>query len=294
MSNSITSLAPIVSVMMPTYNVKKYVKDAIDSVLKQTFANWELIIVDDGSTDGTTELVAQYAEKDSRIKVYYQEHFGRGKTRNKCLEYSRGKYIAICDSDDISLPERFEKQVNFLENNFNIGAIGSQVCSFSEEAIFDPAKIIYWPTEAGEVCQGFKQGKMKMANCATMIRTSLFEEHGGYCEQLHRAQDYEFFSRVIRKGISLANLPEVLVFYRQSNYIQPFQYYKENEIYYNYANFLLSGGTQNFHQFSQKMSNKLRHSYLVQILNYWRFFMIMSLKKLSIYRMLYKKNKNLV
>jgi glycosyltransferase involved in cell wall biosynthesis len=285
MNEPVIHSTPTVSVMMLAYNVKKYINDAIESVLNQTFSDWELIIIDDGSTDGTTELIAQYAAKDSRIKVYYQEHGGRGKARNKCLEYSRGKYIAVCDSDDISYPERFEKQVNYLDNNLDIGAVGSQSCSFCEEAIFEPAKIIFWPTNPNKVYQGFKQGKMKIANCAAMIRTSLFKEYGGYCEELHRAQDYEFFSRITQKGIGLTNLPEVLVFYRQSNFIQNFQYFKENAIYTDYANYRLSGGTKSFDEFNRRVISKLRQNYL--ILNYWRFLIIMKVKKLKLYRDLY-------
>lgn len=262
---------------MPTYNVENYVGDTIDSVLQQTFTDWELIIVDDGSTDGTPQVIDEYAKKDPRIKVYYYEHGGRGKARNRCLKHSQGKYIAICDSDDISFPERFEKQIDFLEKNLEIGVVGSQLCSFSENAIFNQAKVISWPTDTKVVSDAFKSGKMKIPNCAAMIRMSIFEEHGNYCEELHRSQDYEFFKRIILKGIKLTNLPEVLLFYRQANSIPSFRYFKENAIYKNYADYIVNGGSKSFYQYSQKWLIKVFRQFLR--FRYLAFLFIMNTKK---------------
>ena len=272
------SQAPTISVMMPTYNVENLVGDTIESVLKQTFTDWELIIVDDGSTDGTQQVIEQYAKKDPRIKVYNYEHGGRGKARNRCLKHSQGKYIAICDSDDISFPERFEKQVNLLENNLDIGVVGAQLCSFSEQPIFDETKVIYWPTNAKEVYDGFKKRKMKLSNCAAMIRMSIFKQYGEYCEELHRSQDYEFFKRIISKGVKLTNLPEVLVFYRQVNSIPSFRYFRENAIYKNYADYVADGGSQSFSQFSQTFMTKL-YRQLIR-LEYLRYLLIMNTKQI--------------
>ncbi|MEO1429740.1 MAG: glycosyltransferase family 2 protein [Cyanobacteria bacterium J06633_8] len=272
------SSIPTISVMMPTYNVENVLGDTIDSVLQQTFTDWELIIVDDGSTDGTPQVIDEYAKKDPRIKVYHYEHGGRGKARNRCLKHSQGKYIAICDSDDISFPERFEKQVNFLENNPDIGVVGAQLCSFSERAIFDETKIIYWPTNAKEVYDAFKKKKMKISNCAAMIRMSVFKEYGEYCEELHRSQDYEFFKRIISKGIKLTNLPEVLVYYRQANSIPSFRYFRENAIYKNYADYVANGGSLSFSQFNQTFMTKI-HRQFIRFM-YLRYLFIMNTKQI--------------
>lgn len=247
---------PLVSVMMPTFNVEGYVSQAIESVFNQTYSNWELIIVDDGSTDKTPNILAEYAKKDSRVKVYYKSHGGRGKARNSCLEYSQGEYIAVCDSDDISFPERFEKQVQFLEMNPKIGVVGAQKCSFSGEPIFDKEKIIYSPTDTHKVSHALRIGKMRVPNCAAMIRTSLFKEYGNYNEKLNRCQDYEFFKRIALQGIYLTNLTEVLVFYRQ-NFMPSFPYFIENETYMYYADYIQSGG--------DKALDTLRNSFMMSL-----------------------------
>ncbi|AFY53077.1 glycosyl transferase [Rivularia sp. PCC 7116] len=271
------SSTPAISVMMPTYNVEDYVADTIDSVLQQTFTDWELIIVDDGSTDGTPQVIDRYAEKDSRIKVYHYEHGGRGVARNRCLKHSRGKYIAICDSDDISFPERFEKQISFLENNLDIGVVGAQLCSFTEKPILDKTKIISWPTNSNAVYNDFQKNKMKISNCAAMIRMSIFKEYGGYCEELHRSQDYEFFKRILNKGIKLTNLPEVLVFYRQANYVANFRRYQESAMYKNYADYVANGGSQTFSEFCENFTTKLYRQFIK--LKYLRFILIMNMRK---------------
>jgi len=250
---------PLVSVMMPTFNVEEYVEQAIESVLSQTYSNFELVIVDDGSTDKTPTILANCAKNDSRVKVYYSEHAGRGKTRNSCLEYSQGKYIAICDSDDVSFPERFERQVMFLETNPNIGAVGAQLCSFNEEPIFEKSRVVSWPVEAAEVAYSFRKGRMRIANCAGMIRSSLFKRYGNYNEQLNRGQDYDFFRRVSLQRIDLINLPEVLVFYRQKNIVPSLAYFMESEIYRYYVTHV---DGLSFNEFEKQTQTKFIKQYL--------------------------------
>ena len=257
-----TLKTPTISVMMPTYNVEKYVAKAIDSVLNQTYQNWELIVVDDGSTDETPNILAKYAQIDSRIQVYFMAHGGRGKARNKCLEFSKGKYIAVCDSDDISLPERFEKQVHFLELNPEIGVTGAQLCAFNTKAVLDRSKIIFWPVDSARIARAFQQNKMKVPNCAAMIRASLFEKYKGYDEQLIRAQDYEFFKRLSLNNICFSNLGEVLVFYRKPNLIPSFQYFVENGKYNYYANYRIQGGQLSFDEINQTIRMKIFKEYL--------------------------------
>ena len=103
---------------MPTYNGAKYLAASIDSILSQTYKNWELIITDDCSTDGTQDIIKDYASRDERIRGYYfDENQGSGATRNKCIEEARGRYIAFCDSDDRWLPEKLEKQIAFMQEH---------------------------------------------------------------------------------------------------------------------------------------------------------------------------------
>lgn len=262
MNEQIMPRTPTVSVMMPTYNVEKYVAQAIHSVLNQTYQDWELIIVDDGSTDETPKILAEYTQKDARIRVHYMEHGGRGKARNQCLELSNGKYIAVCDSDDISLPERFEKQVQFLELNSKISVVGSQLCSFWTKAVLDKSKVISWPSSPDEISSAFHRNKMKMPNCAAMIRASLFQKYGGFDEELIRAQDYAFFKKLSMQGIKFVNLSEVLVFYRQQNPIPSLKYFLESETYRHYADYRINGGKASFNDFNKNLSIKFFREYL--------------------------------
>ena len=115
---------PLVSVAMPAYNSEEYVKQAIDSVLAQTFSDFELIIVNDGSSDRSKEIILSYT--DERIRYLENEkNLGIVKTRNRCIANAAGKYIAVLDNDDIALPFRLEEQVRFLEANSDYGVCGS-------------------------------------------------------------------------------------------------------------------------------------------------------------------------
>ncbi|TFH30764.1 MAG: glycosyltransferase family 2 protein, partial [Deltaproteobacteria bacterium] len=147
--SGVKSQAPIVSAMMPAHNVEKYIGEAIESVLAQTFGDWELIVVDDGSTDRTPEIIREYARKDFRIRAHFMEHGGRGSARNLCLEHSRGRYIAVCDSDDISLPRRYEKEVAFLDTNPEYGVVSAQSNHFSDTV--QPRSVYRYPCDTGEI-----------------------------------------------------------------------------------------------------------------------------------------------
>ncbi|RXM48564.1 glycosyltransferase family 2 protein [Flavobacterium sp. YO12] len=108
----------LVSILMPTFNAEKFIKAAIESVQKQTYENWEMILVDDASTDETVKIIDDFAQKDSRIKLFQLEtNSGNGFARNKALEKASGKYIAFLDADDLWLSTKLEKQIQFLKAN---------------------------------------------------------------------------------------------------------------------------------------------------------------------------------
>ena len=127
LKNTTYNLSPKVSVIIPTYNRNKLVLDAIDSVLEQTFQNFEIIIVDDGSTDNTKTHIDSYQKKDTRIKYIFQENQGVSIARNTGLEAAQGEYIAFLDSDDRFLIDKLERQVFILENHHDIGLIYSKI-----------------------------------------------------------------------------------------------------------------------------------------------------------------------
>ncbi|MDP8219521.1 MAG: glycosyltransferase family 2 protein [Candidatus Theseobacter exili] len=125
---------PLLSIVMPVYNCSSYLKDSIDSVIEQTFTDWELIAIDDCSTDDSLSILKSYADKDARIVVLSQsENIGVGACLDKAIEHARGKLIARMDGDDICLPNRLELQVNYLKENKDIIGLGGQVILINEE-----------------------------------------------------------------------------------------------------------------------------------------------------------------
>ena len=118
---------------MGMYNCEDTLTEAIDSILNQTFDDWELILCDDGSSDATLQVASLYSKKYEKIKIYRNDrNMGLNYTLNKCLQYAQGLYIARMDSDDISLPDRFEKEVNFLDNNNEYAIVSTRMIYFDE------------------------------------------------------------------------------------------------------------------------------------------------------------------
>lgn len=138
----------MISIVIPTYNAESFIKETIESVLKQTHTEWELIIIDDGSTDSTADIIQEYVEKDSRIKYYYQTNAGVSTARNKGINLSKGKYIAFLDADDIWLPNNLKEKVKILESDSDVYWVFSNIIYF-----YNDTEIIEKLTE------GFSKGK---------------------------------------------------------------------------------------------------------------------------------------
>jgi glycosyltransferase involved in cell wall biosynthesis len=194
-----------ISVLMAAYNEEKRISDCIDSILNQTYTNFEFIIVDDGSTDHTPEVLKQYAKKDKRIKIFTKTNTGLTKSLNYGLKFCDGKYIARMDANDVALPERFMKQLNFLEHNKNYAVIGCW-----REEFWDDGKIrkIQLPVTDKEIqrtliktpCLGHSTS-MIVGNVLRQIR---------YNEKFKYSQDQVLWAN-IGKYYKLANLPEYLM-----------------------------------------------------------------------------------
>ena len=133
--NQLMQNFPLVSINMPVFNGAKYIKESIQSVLNQTFSNFELIVVDDGSTDESAEIVRSFSDKRIRF-IENETNKGIAFTRNFAAENSLGKYIAIFDCDDIMLPEKLQKQVDFLEQNPDFAMVGSSIEMIDKDSNF--------------------------------------------------------------------------------------------------------------------------------------------------------------
>ncbi len=202
---------PRVTVLMPVYNAEKYVGEAIDSILNQTFKYFEFLIINDGSTDSSLEIIKSY--NDPRIKLVSNDiNLGLSNTLNKGIELSQGEYIARMDADDISLPERLEKQIEFMDSHQHIGICGSWIQNFDRSGDKDIWK--YSQIHEELLCSLFYNSCF--AHPSVCIRKQVLIETGlRYKQEFTPAEDYELWTRLIEvtKG---TNLPLVLLKYRSS------------------------------------------------------------------------------
>ena len=204
---------PPISVVMPVRNSAGVVAEAVESILNQTFRDFEFIIVDDGSTDSTSQTLCECAKRDSRIKLYTQENCGLIATLNRYCRIAVGKYIARMDADDISLPTRLEKQFHFLERYPEIGVLGTWIQDVDEKR----APIIEWPVPADPVVvRWFLFFGNCIAHPSVMMRRDLLDRLGYYRPDAIHVEDYDLWIRAA-EVTRLANLPEVLTQYRVSS-----------------------------------------------------------------------------
>ncbi|MDL2303032.1 glycosyltransferase [Dysgonomonas sp. OttesenSCG-928-D17] len=204
---------PLVSVLIPCYNVEKYVEESVNSILSQTYTNMEIIAINDCSTDSTGDLLRKLAQKDSRITVVDNEvNLKLIKTLNKGVALCNGEYIARMDADDISLPTRIEKEVAFLEANRDHDIVSTLFYAFNSE---NPAKktLHHSPLTDSEL-RAYLLFKSGICHPAVMIRKRVFTELGLKFEPeyLH-VEDYALWSEAVYKT-KVANVGEPLLLYR--------------------------------------------------------------------------------
>ena len=198
----------LVSIITPSYNCAKFVEETIESVLLQTYTNWELLFQDDCSTDNTKEIVAKYAEKDLRIKYECNaKNSGAAITRNNALRRAKGKWIAFLDSDDIWLPDKLEKQIKFIQdNNYHFSYTG--YCEINEQSK-EIGKLISGPkhiTKVGMFC-------FCWLGCLTVMYD---REHIGLIQiaDIKKNNDYAMWLKVCKKADAYL-LDEPLAKYRR-------------------------------------------------------------------------------
>ena len=199
---------PKISVIMPAYNTEKYIKEAIDSILEQTFADFEFIIIDDGSTDSTAEIIRSY--HDCRIKyIKNVKNAGIVFSLNRGLDIARGEYIARMDADDISLPKRFEKQTAYMDEHLDIAVCGTAIEMFCDNKVIGRR----FPSSEPEKLKEDLFFSCGVAHPSVMMRKTEIVGLGGYDPMFNGMEDYELWCRVAEK-YRLTVLPEVLLRYR--------------------------------------------------------------------------------
>ncbi len=202
---------PLVTVLTPAYNVEKYISEAIESILKQSYSNFEFIIIDDKSTDNTSKIIKEYKQRDSRIKlIFNKENLKLSRTLNKGLNIAQGKYIIRFDADDISYPTRIEKQVKLMETKDDVGISGGTmvIINSSGRTI---GKREYHLTDKKIRSKIFRYSPF--CHPAIIIRRSVLRKSGLYNPDFNPAEDYELYFR-IGKHAKFANLPDKLIKYR--------------------------------------------------------------------------------
>ncbi|MCA9229582.1 MAG: glycosyltransferase [Planctomycetales bacterium] len=203
---------PDVDVVMPVYNAETYVCESVQSILRQSFESFRLICVDDGCTDGSSEILDRLAAEDRRIEVLRQENAGLVGALNAGLSKCTAPLIARMDADDIAMPDRFQRQVEFLQADPKVFAVGTAILEMDTDS--EPLAIVQNPLEHEQIDAGLMQMRSGLAHPSVMMRRRAVQSLGGYRAEFEWVEDYDLWLRMSEHG-RLANLPEVLLCYRQ-------------------------------------------------------------------------------
>src|SRR5262249_13202670 len=204
---------PIVSAVMPVYNTEMYLADSIGSILTQTFADWELICVDDGSSDGSLEGLRRYERTDTRLRVVSRPNTGGAGARNDGMALARGRYIAMMDSADIALPERLRRQVDYMECHPECVCLGAAVTWVGPDLmpICDEPRAL---DHATIDCRTLAGSGSAIRHPVAMYRAEAVREIGGYRTEFLTHMETDLYLRLAEIG-RLANLSDILLLYRQ-------------------------------------------------------------------------------
>jgi glycosyltransferase involved in cell wall biosynthesis len=203
---------PKVSVVLPVYNAVEYLELALNSILTQTFRNFEFIIVDDHSTDGSFEILMEYAKKNKKIKLFRNtKNRGVSETVKKAIRQCRGEYIARMDADDVSLPTRLEKQLKYLEQNKDTVALGGQCLTIDSENRITGNKT--FPNSFEEIYKYIFHFIPVQQPTLMIARNRLPKRFVYYVDGMNTAEEVELFFKLFNYG-KVENLPDTLLLYR--------------------------------------------------------------------------------
>jgi len=200
----------LISVLLPVYNAERFVAETLDSLIRQTNKNFEIIAVNDGSSDGSLKVLREYAKRDDRIKVIDQKNQGLVKTLNTAAKLSSGEFLARIDADDVALDRRFEFQLKAMKEDSNrvLIAGGFDVMNEDGEILYHDAV----PTNYEDIINAMYT-RNPIAHGSILMRRSAFEEAGGYSEDCGPTEDYELWTRLSKIGTIIA-LPQTIFRWR--------------------------------------------------------------------------------
>ncbi|MFO0436709.1 MAG: glycosyltransferase family 2 protein [Sphingobacteriaceae bacterium] len=258
------------SVIMIVNNGELYIEKAIRSILDQTYFNFEFLILNDGSTDRSEEIILSYQKKDQRIKyLKNSQKMGLSFARNKIIKEASGKYIAVADSDDYSIKTRFEKQMEIMLSNTNIDVLGSSVILMNDkDELFDTW---FYPT-SNSVIKKELANSCSVANPTCIFKKEVFEMINGYNESLTICEDWDFFYRA-SASFTFENTTEAYIHYRihnnniSNNKLEHnivFSAYLKYKLKPSYAGFGLLQLSENFPEMKMFLAEKI-----IQFYTFW-------------------------
>jgi hypothetical protein len=199
---------PVASVVMSVFNGERFLREAIDSILSQSFSDFEFIIINDGSTDRTFSILQSYEKSDPRVRVHEQENKGLPESLNRGCGLAQGKYIVRMDADDVSTPYRIERQIGFLENHEKVGLLGGalEVIDAQGKRLFLDRPLL----EDEPIRAAFRSFSFPLNHPAVVMRKQAFDASGGYRAQFMYAEDNDLWLRIIERW-RVANLADVVL-----------------------------------------------------------------------------------
>jgi glycosyltransferase involved in cell wall biosynthesis len=202
-----------VSVLMAVHNGEKYLRQAVESILKQTYSDFEFVIVDDGSGDNTVAILDEYAARDSRMVLARNDvNMGLARSLNRGLDLARGDYIARMDADDVNLPGRFAAQISFLEDHPDIGLVGT--AAYFIDSRDSVGQLVQYPQSHDLLCWIMCFFENPVIHPSVMARRKIIKDLGGYDEACSTSQDYDLWSRMAART-KLANIQEAYLYLRK-------------------------------------------------------------------------------
>lgn len=202
---------PLVSVLMCVFNAENYLDEAIESILQQTFSDFEFIILDDGSKDNSLKIIQKHAARDRRIRVISRENRGIIPSRNELLAESKGEYVAVMDADDIALPNRFNLQVQYLRSHQEVLGVGGNYHVIDSKGRF--LTTFSLPETNDEIQKMMLVGHTAILHPTSMFRSNAIKAIGGYDPDYHLVEDLDLWLRLGEKG-QIANLNVPVLKYR--------------------------------------------------------------------------------
>jgi glycosyltransferase involved in cell wall biosynthesis len=205
---------PLVSVVMPVYNADRYLPESIESIFSQTLTNFELIIICDSPTSETIQIMSNFQKRDSRMHVIFQDRAGLIASLNKGIQVARGKFIARMDADDVSIPDRLQKQVLFMDQNPECSLVSSHIEFIDETGKFSG----FWKSDIRAKTTREIKKRLPFKNCiahpTVLIRSTVMKKYA-YDPNQKKSEDYDLWLRMASDNLNLGKIPEVLVKYRK-------------------------------------------------------------------------------